>query len=195
MTLTQSYIPIAKKYHGFNFNPEENLPLRPDSLWKIESGVVKITTYSEDGNLIVLGLWGDGDIVSKNFGKVEPYYITCVTKVTANIIPFDDPSELTQVILSHLEQMQELALIRSYKRVDFMLVKLLQWLGKKFGKKTNDGNLIDLRLTHQDLADILGSTRVTITKFLNHIEKQGFIQRLSSKKILLIKEGFWHYQI
>jgi hypothetical protein len=29
MTLTQSYIPIAKKYHGFNFNPEENLPLRP----------------------------------------------------------------------------------------------------------------------------------------------------------------------
>jgi CRP-like cAMP-binding protein len=195
MTLTQSYIPITKKYHGFNFNPEENLPLRPDSLWKIESGVVKITTYSEDGNLIVLGLWGDGDIVSKNFGKVEPYYITCVTKVTANIIPFDDPSELTQVILSHLEQMQELTLIRSYKRVDLMLVKLLQWLGKKFGKKTNDGNLIDLRLTHQDLADILGSTRVTITKFLNHIEKQGFIQRLSSKKILLIKEGFWHYQI
>jgi CRP-like cAMP-binding protein len=167
----------------------------PDSLWKIESGVVKITTYSEDGNLIVLGLWGDGDIVSKNFGKVEPYYITCVTKVTANIIPFDDPSELTQVILSHLEQMQELTLIRSYKRVDLMLVKLLQWLGKKFGKKTNDGNLIDLRLTHQDIADILGSTRVTITKFLNHIEKQGFIQRLSSKKILLIKEGFWHYQI
>lgn len=195
MTFTVAYTPVAKQWHNFTFQTGEKLPSRPHSLWKIESGLVKITTYSEEGDLIVLGLWGKGDVVGQIFGKVDPYDIVSITKVQATPIPFEPSPELTQILLAHLEQMQELALIRSYKTVDLMLIKLLAWLGKKFGKETKQGNLIDLRLTHQDLADILGSTRVTITKYLNQLEQQGYIEKLSLQRIILKEDELWHYEI
>jgi len=177
------------------FKRYEELPFYPNHLWQIESGTVKIITYSDEGNLIFLGLWAKGDIVGNFFGKVEPYHLVCLTKVKANLITFEDCPKLGEIILAHLEQMQELELIKAYKNVDVMLIKLLAWLGKKFGKKTSEGILIDLRLTHQELADILGVTRVPITKCLNQLEAQGIIKKLSLQRIIFQQDSFWHYQI
>jgi CRP-like cAMP-binding protein len=56
--------------------------------------------------------------------------------------------------------------------------------------------LIDLRLTHQDIAEIIGSTRVTVTRLLNAFEKQGIIQRMQRRFIVLHDQpNFWHYEI
>lgn len=76
-----------------------------------------------------------------------------------------------------------------------MLLNLLNWLAQKFGKETNHGQLIDLRLTHQDIADILGSTRVTITRLLSQIQQQGLIDRFALHRIVLHEEVAWHYEI
>jgi CRP-like cAMP-binding protein len=91
--------------------------------------------------------------------------------------------------------MQELTVIRSYKRTDTMLLKLLGWLANQFGKQTTTGQLIDMRLTHQDLADLLGTTRVTITRALNNLEQQGSVERLPVHRLLLREEEIWHYEI
>jgi hypothetical protein len=56
--------------------------------------------------------------------------------------------------------------IRNFKRVETALLHLLLWLGKKFGREVQQGQLLDIRLTHQDLAELLGTTRVTITRIL-----------------------------
>jgi CRP-like cAMP-binding protein len=85
--------------------------------------------------------------------------------------------------------------IRRYKKTDIMLVKLLTWLAKRFGREIEQGRLIDLRLTHQDLGEILGSTRVTITRTLSQLEQQGFIERFSLSRLVLREEDFWHYEI
>jgi CRP-like cAMP-binding protein len=170
---------------SYLFQPQDLLPSRFNSLWKIESGVVKVTTYSENGDLIVLGLWGEGDLVGKKLGTIEPYDIICLTKVKASLIPFNNELDLRSIFASHLQQIQELTVIRSYKTVDLMLLKLLIWLGQKFGRKTDQGNLIDVRLTHQELADLIGSTRVTITRILSQLEQQGLIQKLSLQRIIL----------
>ena len=57
------------------------------------------------------------------------------------------------------------------------------------------GRLIDLRLTHQDLAELLGTTRVTVTRSLIQLEQQGLIQRLSLQRIVLQSTDCWHYEI
>jgi CRP-like cAMP-binding protein len=85
--------------------------------------------------------------------------------------------------------------IRSYKKVDTMLIKLLAWLSKKFGSEVEKGRLIDMRLTHEDLAEMLGSTRVTITRVLGHFEQEGMIDRLSLHRIVLREEDIWYYEI
>ena len=59
----------------------------------------------------------------------------------------------------------------------FRLSKLLIWFAQKFGKQVINGVLIDIRITHQDLADIMGSTRVTVTRLLNKLEQERMIIR------------------
>lgn len=99
------------------------------------------------------------------------------------------------MLLAHIQQTEELTVIRSYRRIDLMLLKLLAWFAQKFGCEAKTGQLIDLRLTHQDLADMLGATRVTITRALGQLEQQGLIERLPLHRIIVREEGFWHYQI
>ncbi len=181
--------------HRWLFDSRAILPLRNQNFWKIESGVVRTSTWLEDGTLIVLGLWGPGNFVGKTLEKISPYQVECLTPVQA--IPFAsvDSHQLSNILLGHLQQVQELTVIRSYKRTDTMLLKLLGWLANHFGKQTTTGQLIDVRLTHQDLADLLGTTRVTITRALNSLEQQGSVERLPVHRLLLREEEIWHYEI
>ncbi len=96
---------------------------------------------------------------------------------------------------AYARQSEELLIIRSYKRTEVMLIKLLEWLAKRFGKNIDKGQLIDLRLTHQDISEILGSTRVTVTRTLIQFEQQGVIERLPLHRIVLREEEFWRSEI
>jgi CRP-like cAMP-binding protein len=63
---------------------------------------------------------------------------------------------------------------------------LLQWLSQKFGRAIDGGILIDFQITHQDIADTLGTTRITVTKILNQLERDGLILRPRNKHIVLV---------
>lgn len=171
------------------------LPLLANSLWQIEAGVVRTSTWLEDGTMVTLGLWGPNDVVGRSLSRVEPYQIECLMPVTATTISLEINQQTQAALLAHIQQAEELMVIRSHRRVDLMLVRLLTWLAKKFGRVVEQGQLIDLRLTHQDIAEILGTTRVTITRSLSQLEQQGLIRRLSLHRILLQAEEIWYYEI
>ncbi|AFY31851.1 Crp/Fnr family transcriptional regulator [Calothrix sp. PCC 7507] len=171
------------------------LPEQKNHLWKIETGFVRTFTYLEDGTTVALGLWGPGDIVGKALSKLEPYQMECLTKVEATVLPLEEWEQPTETLLAHIQQAEELMVIRSHKKVDTMLIKLLAWLSKKFGSEVEKGRLIDMRLTHEDLAEMLGSTRVTITRVLGQFEQEGLIDRLSLHRIVLREEDIWYYEI
>jgi CRP-like cAMP-binding protein len=177
------------------FQSRSLLPLEQNSLWKIETGIVRIVTWHEDGRLVTLGIWGPGDIVGRALSKIEPYQIECLSKVEAKILPLHEWYPLTEVLHNHIQQAHELMMIRSHKTVEVMLLNLLGWLVKKFGREVETGHLIDLRLTHQDIAEILNSNRVTITRLLINLEEQGLILRLPVHRIVLKEEELWHYEI
>jgi CRP-like cAMP-binding protein len=177
------------------FTRRSFLPAQPNRLWKIEAGFVRTFTYLEDGTTVALGLWGRGDIIGKTLSKVEPYQMACLTKVAATVLPLEEWCQPTETLLAHIQQAEELMIIRSYKKVDTMLIKLLAWLSKKFGHEIQQGRLIDMRLTHEDLAEMIGSTRVTITRILGQFEQEGLIDRLSLNRIVLREEDIWYYEI
>jgi CRP-like cAMP-binding protein len=177
------------------FTRRSFLPEHENNLWKIQAGFVRTFTYLEDGTTVALGLWGPGDIVGKALSKLEPHQMECLTKVEATILPLEEWPQITEILLAHIQQAEELMVIRSYKKVDTMLIKLLAWLSKKFGSEVEKGRLIDMRLTHEDLAEMLGSTRVTITRILGQFEQEGLIDRLSLHRIVLREEDIWYYEI
>ncbi len=183
------------------FARRSSLPLRHDILWLIETGVVRSLTFHEDRTSRTLGLWGSGDIVGKILCKSNSYQIECLTPVVATLLPkqswyHGDESMIVEAMILHIQRSGELIEILQTRQAESSLFQLLAWLAKRFGQQIEQGQLIDLRLTHHDLADILGLTRVTVTRLLNTFEKHGVIERLSRKFILLHDQSpFWHYEI
>jgi cAMP-binding proteins - catabolite gene activator and regulatory subunit of cAMP-dependent protein kinases len=143
-----------------------------------------------------LGWWGPGDVVGQTaLQNAILIQIECLTKVEATLLSLDRGLN-REVLLYHLQQAEDLTIIRAGKRVfDSMLDQLLTWLAKKFGSEVKQGHLIDLGLTHQDIAELLGISRVTVTRTLGIFEQQGVIQRLSIHRIILQDSEVWHYEI
>ncbi|MEG4320086.1 MULTISPECIES: Crp/Fnr family transcriptional regulator [unclassified Microcoleus] len=176
------------------FSRRSHLPNRSNGLWQIATGVVRTVTWLEDGTIITLGLWGPGDTIGKPISKCDPFQIECLTKVEATLLSADRWLN-RDILLNHIQQAEDFIVLRGYKKVDFMLYKLLTWLAKRFGSEVEQGHLIDMILTHQDIAEILGTSRVTVTRTLGIFEQQGLIERLPLHRIVLQPSEVWHYEI
>jgi CRP-like cAMP-binding protein len=182
MTLSSPSLQVRSPLR--NFRRRETIPAQDGVLWQIEAGAVRTFTVSEEGAVISLGFWGIGDIIGQPLSRVQPYQIECLTDVSTSILKPGEFWELNRTMLAHIHQMQELLRIRS-GLIHQRLRLFLNWLAYKFGQVGDEGMLIPLRLTHQDIADVLGTTRVTVTRLLQQLEQEGTISWSDGHHILL----------
>lgn len=161
------------------FKCKERLPPRVDALWKIEAGVVRSLTWDEDGRTITLGVWSVGDVVGQPLSRLYPYEVECLTTVTARelLLNSEGGDDLQQALLVHAWKSAELLNIVHQPAMTDRLLRFLEWLSGQFGQPVPAGVLLNLNLTHQVLADTLGTTRVTITRLLCQLEQAGKIVR------------------
>jgi CRP/FNR family transcriptional regulator, global nitrogen regulator len=76
-----------------------------------------------------------------------------------------------------LVQYEELVKCLLPRETEVRLANLLPILAQKFGERRDDGAVtIDLRLTHQDLAAMVASTRESVTKVLNEMRNRDLIE-------------------
>jgi CRP-like cAMP-binding protein len=170
------------------FDRGQFIPSNRDTYWRIQSGFVRTLTWDADGTLTTLGIWGAGDVISHNFSAISPYEMECMSAVKAVLI--SPGIELTQILLAHCRCTEELLSITHTRQIGNRLVRLLQWLGNRFGQPTIEGALqITLRITHQQLAEILGTTRVTVTRLLGVLQKENVVKRLPKYQFLLTKDA------
>lgn len=160
------------------FAPKEYLPLHRDRVWLIEQGIVRTLTWNEGGQLTTLGIWGQGDIVGLPLSQIRPYHIECLTPVAVAELPLGSQSRYWQdLLLNHLWRSQELFQVVHNPQMADRLLALLHWLAQRFGQPTPQGLMLDPVLTHQQIAETLGSSRVTVTRLLSTLERQGKIVR------------------
>ena len=162
----------------------EVLPLNADCLWQIDSGFVRTLTWNEEGDLVTLGIWGPGDVIGRPLSTITPYQMACLTSVQVQPLPVSSPY-LCEAMRLHVQSMEELLSIVVCKRAPHRLLKFLHWLAHRFGRRVEQGCMIDIRLTHQFLAEITGITRVTTTRLLNQFEREGKLIRVQKRRILL----------
>ncbi len=166
------------------FSRREMIPPREDILWKIDRGAVRTYTWSEQGTLIVLGYWGKGDIVGHSLSRVNPYQIECLTSVETSLLPVKFWDEAMEAMFSHIQQTEELLSIVHRKPVSLRLWQFLNWLGRKFGRDVDRGQLIDITITHQEIAEVINTTRVSVTRMLQQFEAEGIILRHQRQLII-----------
>ncbi|BAZ52674.1 Crp/Fnr family transcriptional regulator [Nostoc sp. NIES-4103] len=166
------------------FSRREIIPSRMDVLWRIERGAVRTLTWSEEGTFMTLGYWGIGDLIGYPLTKVQPYQIECLTSLEVTIIPAHLWYLQTTALLSHIQQSEELLTIINRKPISLRLWQFLGWLSEKFGRNVEQGKLIELNLTHQEISEVLNTTRVTVTRLLQQFEEQGALLRYKRRIIL-----------
>lgn len=177
------------------FSSRASLPIRQGVYWLVKSGVARTLSYLEDGSVVTLGIWGPGDVVGEPLSKVDPLGIEALSRVEVEPILAAKWQPPAEVLLNYWQQTEALLLVRANRRADMVLLGVLSWLASRFGQQIERGCLIDLRLTHQDLAELCGLTRVTVTRLLGQFEDQGLIYRPSKQLILAQEAEHWYYEI
>ncbi len=167
------------------FRTNEQLPLSSEYLWLIIEGVVKSSTTNQKGENVTLSYWGKNDVVGKPLSSDSLYILECVKPVKAEKIYIQDWEKLSSGVLRHGQQIKELTYIIRTGKVPQRLLLLLGWLANKFSDKLNPNKSINFNITHQELSEILGVSRITVTKILNQFEEQGVISRPGRSKIIL----------
>ena len=71
------------------------------------------------------------------------------------------------------------------REVSNRLATLLLNLGERFGEENNAGMLIDVRLTHQDLANMIASTREAVSKVMSELQRDGVIETRNRRVAIL----------
>lgn len=156
-----------------------------DSLYVICKGRVKAVIHDEMGKEIVLSVIGSGEC----FGEMAaldgvPRSATIVTKEPTEILilhrdefkrilssNFDMLFTLLSVLLARLrradEKIESLAFWNVHGRIANLLMELAQPAGSEW--------VIREKMTHQEIADIVGSSRERVSKILKEIMDAGYI--------------------
>lgn len=140
----------------------------PETLWRIESGVVRAIAYTPEGNSTLISYFGRNDLV----GGGLPFAIL------ESVVPAQlSPSPDRVVSIRQAREMQSLLWIVQQRAVVDRLRLLLGWLADKFG----EGSEIPFILTHQELADSIAASRVTITRTLKEMRLHDEIECCNRK--------------
>lgn len=92
---------------------------------------------------------------------------------------------LLQGLSSRILQTETMIETLTHRDMSSRLVSFLLVLCRDFGVPDDHGITIDLRLSHQAIAEAIGSTRVTITRLLGDLRNSGLVE-IDRKKITVL---------
>jgi CRP-like cAMP-binding protein len=169
-----------------------------DSMLLLASGRVKICGFTPDGKQSILTFIEPGEV----FGELAIFdsgqrdeYAEAVLASTVLLIPRDQVHQLMleqpslSMGVTKLIGMRRKRIERRLKYLLFhsnrdKLVHLLLELVEQYGKTSAEGIEISLRLSHQDLASIIGATRETVTVNLGELQAAGLI-KVGRKRVII----------
>src|SRR3712207_9143855 len=84
--------------------------------------------------------------------------------------------KLFSSLFERLKQSEEVIGSLLEREVSARLSKLLQNLSDRFGEANGSATVLDIRLTHQDLANMIASTREAVSKVMSEFQRDGLIE-------------------
>jgi len=168
-----------------------------DALYLLYKGNVKAIINDEAGKEIVLSTFGpgeyfgeisflDGEARSATVVTREPVQILIVYKNDFEKILFSNPDivfrllkELLKKLRRSTEQIEGLALMDVYKRIANLLLHL--------AKPQNTKWVIEEKLTHQEISNMVGSSREMVSKIMKQLQTGGYIST-DRKRIIINKK-------
>jgi CRP-like cAMP-binding protein len=167
------------------------------------SGRVKLTQLSNAGQQVIMRVITPG-LLFAAIGIVEnaTYPVSAQAAADSRVLVWTQ-----QAMLGLIEQYPAVALaalrvmgaqVREFQdryrelateRVERRLARAILRLATQTGRKTEEGVLLDLTLTRQDLAEMSGTTLFTVSRILSQWESQGLVQTGRERIIIRFPHG------
>ena len=159
----------------------------PTSLsWVIDDGYVCLSTWNDDDSTTTLGIWGPGELVIPSLIKDRPLQLCSLS--TVHVEEHVATTEEQQMVLNQqVQQLATLLQLTRIRRAEERLFRLLLWLGQRFGRVNSQGVSLSfsaMNLTHRNLAELTGMTRVTVTKALIRFRQEGRLCKQGGEELL-----------
>jgi CRP/FNR family transcriptional regulator len=159
-------------------------------LYKIYGDYKEATTaLLKDGGVfgklsLVEGRWQDVFAEAVTDVRVASVQKTTITEVIKRRPEF--AMKLFSSFSERLRQSDEVIESLLHREVSTRLATLLLNLSERFGETNGTaGTIFDLRLTHQDLANMIASTREAVSKAMSEFQREGAIE-VQDRKIVLV---------
>lgn len=168
------------------------------SVLLLVSGRAKISTFTPDGKQGIIAFIEPGEL----FGELAVFDSSergeCAEAVENSTVVMIPGDEIMQLMEKHAEfclgvtKLIGLRRRRIERRLKYLLfrssrdrlVHLLLELVEDYGSPSPAGVTINLKLSHQDLANVIGSTRETVTIVLGELQAEGVV-KVGRRKLLV----------
>jgi CRP-like cAMP-binding protein len=163
---------------------------RSDYVIAVFAGRVKISYYTADGKEVVLGVRGGGELLGEMSaldGETRSASASALEPVDAVVLRAE---EFTQFLSANprtafllLRMVSRRLRDADRKRIEFAahdsigrVARRLVELADRYGERTDDGVVIKLPLSQQELAGWTGSSREAVSKALQALRARGWIE-------------------
>ena len=176
------------------YKPRETIVEKGDAarqLFVLLRGRDKVVTRGADGSDTGLNVMGSGEV----FGEIgildrQPRSATVSTLEECEMAVLDvdafqsflaaHPSvgiKLLAVLARRVRDLTTRLEDRAFLEVPARLAKQLLWLAENHGEATGSGVQIELRLSQQELGDLIGATRESVNKYLSEWTRSGVLRQ------------------
>ena len=164
----------------------------------VTEGKVKITKLSQDGKEIILEVIHPMDF----FGGLAvirgfPYPANAVAMEDTKLLKISRSNLMrvldrfpnlmycmAQQVGDRMKESHETLKNIALERVEARIASLLLKLSDKTGHKTADGVVIDMKLTKQDIAEMVGTTVETSIRTMSKLKKTGVVAEKEGKIVI-----------
>jgi CRP-like cAMP-binding protein len=171
------------------------------ALFAIVQGRVKVVSCSPDGRDTVLGIMDEGEV----FGEIAlidggPRSATCTALERCELVAIDrapflalletSPSiaiKLLHVLAERLRRLSQRSEDAAFLDVPSRLARSLLDLATRFGERApspSSGIFITLKLSQQELGELVGATRESVNKHLSDWTRQGFLKLQDGRMVI-----------
>lgn len=167
------------------------------AIYFIEKGRVRVTRLSPEGKTVILALLGPGELIGEaawELGEHDSYAETLeesrifqISREAFQNYIRENPEfglRLIEVLGVRLKQAQARIEDLVFRQVPSRVARLLLTLAESHGRVTPSGIRVEFPLTHQEIADMVGSSRVTVTQILNKFRSSHWID-IESKRVTI----------
>ncbi len=168
------------------------VPLLKRSVWLVVRGMVKLSAITIQGDELLLGLAGPNEPFGDPLTNVEAYSATTLVDSDLLCVSCDEIQRsphlamgLLQGMAARYRQSEALLALLGLRRIEDRVRGFLELLAHDYGQPCEQGLRLQIKLTHQDLASSLSTTRVTVTRILGALREEGWLQ-IDSQRHLVV---------